>query len=348
MPDSSTLSHRSCVMVLLAALVAAQSAVFFSGRTLLPLALSVTTQVGVPFGYSGPLSHGSSAIDPAGSLNVSYLFDVYSLASFKEWTLPFWNSYQGLGQPHLANGLSAVLYPLNLLFLLVPHTWWDVVYLLNWLFAAFFVTEYLRLIGVGREGMLVGGVAVLGSGFFQYYLAMREVVAVAAWFPLLLYALERTARDSRWRHRHWVFAVAVGCCLTAGQPESSFIALALSGFYAVVTMAVGGAGRWRLARRPPLRRAPAGSRSPGCADSLSTRSARRYRARRAPAQTPQTRRAAAPGSGAATRTCRRAAAAAGSCCPAGWGGAIGCKAARIAAASCDGGNEERTTRSAED
>ena len=29
-------------------------------------------------------------------------------------------------------------------------------------------------------------------------------------------------------------------------------------------------------------------------------------------------------------------------------GAIGCKAVRIAAASCDGGNEERTTRSAED
>jgi Bacterial membrane protein YfhO len=247
MPDSLTLSRRSCVMVLLAGLVSAQSAVFFSGRTLLPLAPSFTTQAGVPFEYSGPVSHGSSAIDPAGSLNVSYLFDVYSLASFKEGTLPFWNPYQGLGQPQLANGLSAVLYPLNLLFFVVPHTWWDVVYLLNWLLAAFFVTEYLRLIGVGREGMLIGGVTVLGSGFFQYYFAMREVVAVAAWFPLLLYALERTARDPRWRLRHWVLAVAVGCCLTAGQPESSFIALALSGVYAVVTMALGGAGRWRFA-----------------------------------------------------------------------------------------------------
>jgi Bacterial membrane protein YfhO len=247
MADAQSISRGSCAVVLLTALVSAQSAVFFSGRTLLPLAPSVTTQAGFPFGYSGTISDGPSAIDPAGSLNVSYLFDIYALAAFKEGTLPFWNPYQGLGQPHLANGLSAVLYPLNLLFFLVPHTWWDIVYLVNWLLAAFFVTEYLRLIGASRGGILVGGVAVLGSGFFQYYLAMREVVAVAAWFPLLLYALERTARDPEWRHRHWVLALAVACCLTAGQPESSFVALSLSGVYALVTVAALGESRWRFA-----------------------------------------------------------------------------------------------------
>ena len=76
---------------------------------------------------------------------------------------------------------------------------------------------------------------------------MREVVAVAAWFPLLLYALERTARDPQWRHRHLVFAVAVACCLTAGQPESSFVALSLCGVYALGTMVAIGATRWRFA-----------------------------------------------------------------------------------------------------
>ncbi|HET7218712.1 MAG TPA: hypothetical protein VFJ02_11730, partial [Vicinamibacterales bacterium] len=233
-------------MVLLAALVAAQSAVFLAGRTLLPIAPSVTTTVGVPFGYTGPQSHATSAIDPAGSLNVSYVFDVYTLAALKEGSLPFWNPYQGLGQPLLANGLSAALYPLNVLLFLLPRTWWDVIYLVNWFLAAYFVTEYLRLIGCRREGIVVGGVAVLGSGFFQYYLAMREVVAVAAWFPLLLYALERTARDPTWRHRHVVLAVAVACCLTAGQPESSFIALSFSGGYALATMLAVGDTRWRF------------------------------------------------------------------------------------------------------
>jgi hypothetical protein len=247
MPASEEISRRSCVLVLLAALVAAQSGVFFSGRTLLPIAPSVTTTAGVPFGYTGPQSHGTNAIDPAGSLNASYVFDLYTLAALKEGTLPFWNPYQGLGQPMLGNGLSAVLYPLNVLLLLVPRSWWDIVYLVNWLLAAYFVTEYLRLIGCRREGIVLGGVTVIGSGFFQYYLAMREVVAVAAWFPLLLYALERTAREPEWRHRHLVLALAVACCLTAGQPESSFIALAFAAGYGLVTMAALGRRGWRFA-----------------------------------------------------------------------------------------------------
>ena len=248
MPDVASISRRSCAAILIAGLVAAQSAIFFSGRTLLPIAPSVTTIAGVPYGYSGPVSNGEVAVDPAGSLNFSYLLDVYSLASFKEGTLPFWNPFQGLGQPQLANGLSAVLNPLNLLFFVVPHPWWDIVYLMNWLLAAFFVTEFLRLIGARREGIVVGGVAVLGSGFFQYYLVMREVVAVAAFFPLLLYAVERTAREPQWRFRHVVVAVAVACCLTAGQPESSFIALALSALYALVTIATLGENRWQFVR----------------------------------------------------------------------------------------------------
>lgn len=247
MPASDGISRRSCVLVLLAALVAAQSPVFFSGRTLLPIAPSVTTTVGAPFGYSGPRSDVTSAIDPAGSLNASYVFDLYTVAALKDGTLPFWNPYQGLGQPMLGNGLSAALYPLNALLLVVPRTWWDLVYLVNWLLAAFFVTEYLRLIGCRREGIAVGGLAVIGSGFFQYYLAMREVVAVAAWFPLLLYALERTAREPGWRHRHLVLALAVACCLTAGQPESSFIALAFAAGYGLVTMAALGRRGLRFA-----------------------------------------------------------------------------------------------------
>ena len=246
MTASEAISRRACLIVLLVALVAAQSAVFFAGRTLLPIAPSVTTKAGVPFGYTGPESHGTSAIDPAGSLNASYVFDLYTVASLREGALPFWNPYQGLGQPMLGNGLSAVLYPLNALLFVIPRTWWDLIYLVNWLLAAYFVTEYLRLIGCRRDGIVIGGIAVLGSGFFQYYLAMREVVAVAAWFPLLLYALERSAREPGWRHRHLTFAIAVACCLTAGQPESSFIALSFAAGYGVVTMMTIGGNRWRF------------------------------------------------------------------------------------------------------
>ena len=217
----------------------------------MPIAPSLTTMPGAPFGYSGPWPDATTSIDPAGALNYSFTADIYTARALQRGALPFWNPHQGLGTPFLASALPAVLYPLTPLVAWVPRHAYEWLYLLNWLLAALFTYQYLRLIDVGTIGGLIGGLAIVCSGFFQYYFAEREVIIVAAWLPALLYGVERTLRDPLWRARHAVLAVSIYCAVTGGQPESSVVALMVATVYGAVSIARAAApGRSLLALTP--------------------------------------------------------------------------------------------------
>jgi len=216
--------NRGAVFLLTFMLICVNSAVFFGNPTLLP----ITSSPGVgprPYGYEGPLPNWTTTVDPWGSFNVAYAYDAYVTWALGRGILPFWNPYQGLGQPFLANDLSSILYPPHLLHLLLPPAWWDAVYLLDWFLAAVFLYAYLRLMGIPTQAALVAGAAVYGSGFCPFSLTVREVPAVAAWWPLLLYGVERTLREPTWRWRYPVLAVAVYCTIVGGQPEVTFVSL---------------------------------------------------------------------------------------------------------------------------
>ena len=60
-----------------------------------------------------------------------------------------------------------MLYPFTALLTVIPHSAYEFVYLLNWLIGAVFTYFYLRAIDVGESGALLGGTAVVCSGFFQ-------------------------------------------------------------------------------------------------------------------------------------------------------------------------------------
>ena len=100
------------------------SAVLFYNRTLLPIAAGNMVVPGQPFGYKGPGLDWTTTVDPLGSMNVCYAFDAYTAHCLKHGIMPFWDPYQGLGQPFLASGLSAVFYPVNWLHLVLPPAWW--------------------------------------------------------------------------------------------------------------------------------------------------------------------------------------------------------------------------------
>src|SRR6185369_5363974 len=103
---------------------------------------------------------------------------------------------------------------------------------------------YLRRIEVEKGAALVGAGVILGSGFFQIYLPLREVPAVAAWWPLLLYGVERTVHDPTWRLRHVVLALAVYCTIAGGQPEVAFLSLGVVLLYALVGLATQKRNSW--------------------------------------------------------------------------------------------------------
>jgi hypothetical protein len=234
------------LIFLLLVFFCANSMVFFMGRTLIPLAPAFGVLSPAPYGYKGPCAIDFPFTrDAGGAFNCSYAYDAYTVRSLKQGFFPFWNPYQGLGQPFLANSLSAVLYPGNWLMLILPPAWWDMIWLLNWLLAALFFYLYLSLLGIEPIFALLGGVGVLSSGYFQMNLALREVPAVATWWPLLLYAVERTIQAPTWRHRHWVLALAVYCTVTAGQPECAFLSLFTVLLYAVIRWMWTKEHRWK-------------------------------------------------------------------------------------------------------
>ena len=220
--------------LLLLTLLAVNSAVFLAGRTLLPM--GSVALISPPYGYKGSLADGNTTLDPWAAVNGGYASDLYTKRAIQEGSLPLWNPYQGLGQPFLANGLSYIFYPINWLHLLLPHRWWDLVFLANWYLAAVFLWMYLTLLGVPRAPALVGAVAVFASGFFQGYLAVRELPAAATWWPLLLYGTERAMREPAWRWRHLVLTLAVYATVTGGHPEASLLSLFSALVYGVVRL----------------------------------------------------------------------------------------------------------------
>lgn len=221
-------------LLLLAAFLAFNASVVFGGRTLLPIAPSFTTQPNIPYGYSGPLSQTLTTIDPAGSLNISYIFDVVTAENLKQLTLPFWNPYQALGQPLLANGISSVLSPFQLITPLFTPAMYDWGYLLMWFLGTVFCYLYLTRLKLSQPAAALGALAFMLSGVYQLYLPVREYPSVVAWFPLLLYAVERIRQEPTWTWRHLVLALGVYGSIAGGQPEVYVMSLVFVLVYAVL------------------------------------------------------------------------------------------------------------------
>jgi hypothetical protein len=221
-------------LLLLLCLVLVNSSVLFAGRTLLPIAPSYGILTGHPYGYNGPIPDWTFTVDQIGSLNACYAWDCYTSRSLRRGIIPFWNPYQGLGQPFMANGLSAIFYPVNWLHLVLPRTWWDLVFLLNWLLTSWFLYAYVRILGLGRKAALFGAIGIFACGSLQIYLPLREVGAGAAWWTFMLYVVERAYLEPQWRWRHIAIAGGIVCSITAGQPELTLVSLVAVSSYAVL------------------------------------------------------------------------------------------------------------------
>ncbi len=226
--------------------VAVLAPVFFGGRTVLPIVPSEGVTRGMPYGYVGPLPQNLITIDPVGSLNIGFIFDQFTAQHLRNGILPLWNPYQALGQPFLANGISAALYPFTWLNVLLSPAWADMIYLLHWVLTALFFYAFLRLFRLPRGAVLVGTASIFGSGLFPLYLAVREYPSVVAWFPLLLYAIERTIRHPQWKYKHLVLGLAIYFTFTAGQPEATFISILVAVLYGIARILMQPSYRWKL------------------------------------------------------------------------------------------------------
>ena len=115
-----------------------------------------------------------------------------AVSIMKQGELPLWNPYQFAGTPLLGNLQSAALYPLNILYWLMPFQMtWTVLVILQPLLALLFMYLYLKEMKLFKLPATFGAVIFAFSGFFVAWLEWNTILHVILWLPLLLLALEK-------------------------------------------------------------------------------------------------------------------------------------------------------------
>lgn len=235
-------SSRFLVPLGFAALAAAFLApALFFGRVLLPTDnlfqwppwSAYAAQFGVALPPHNPLI--------SDAILQNYPWKRFIAAQLGRGELPLWNPYLFAGQPFLAAGQSGALYPLGLLFVLLPtaqaYGWFTALHLA----IAGSSTYYLvRVLGGSRLGGWIAGVAFAFGLPLVVTFLWPMVVSTLAWMPLLVALVERTLRlllDERGPARRWLpypvlGALVVGLVLLAGHLEFAFYTLAVAGLYA--------------------------------------------------------------------------------------------------------------------
>ena len=125
----------------------------------------------------------------------NYSWKSFAKESYHNGAFPLWNPYIFCGMPFLAAGQYAALYPLGILFYILPvaqaYGWFA---LLHLFLGGLFMYLYVKLIGVGRWGALVSAVSFMLCGFIIVSFVWPMIVSTVIWLPLLLAIIEVIVR----------------------------------------------------------------------------------------------------------------------------------------------------------
>ncbi|MCL6518964.1 MAG: YfhO family protein [Armatimonadetes bacterium] len=211
--------------------------VLFGARALLP---------GGMLGYMSPWRAGVATPDPVhwNALtwdSIAYFYPARKFLgeSIKSGDIPFWNPYQMCGMPFLADPQTAVLYPPNLLFALLPaDVAFGILAALHLFAAGVFTYIFLRGIGLSSMASMLGGITFMLGGFAVVWLELPNFLAVAIWLPLTLHFL-RLALIHRSRIYAAVSGIMIALSLIAGHPQIAFYCLLVSAMFLAYLAFVG-------------------------------------------------------------------------------------------------------------
>jgi hypothetical protein len=135
--------------------------------------------------------------------------------------IPAFNSTWGLGQPFRGNPNALPFYPGNLAYLVLPF--WSAFglhYALHWLIALAAMGALARRLGMSRAASLLAAVTYAGSGWMVSALTFYNLLAVAAWWPLVLLGSVIGGRRGI-----ALGGIACGLALLGGEPVAATLGL---------------------------------------------------------------------------------------------------------------------------
>lgn len=141
----------------------------------------------------------------------------FSVSQIKLGNIPFWNPYNFSGNPQMADFQTAVFYPLNLLYLILPFNLsWSLLILLQPLLAAIFMYLFLkRGIGLKDFASFIGGIAFGFCSYITVWIEYGNIGHTLLWLPLILlftkqYFNKATAKNLFGISVSFIFAILAG------------------------------------------------------------------------------------------------------------------------------------------
>jgi hypothetical protein len=200
--------------------------VFFTAGVLLPGAM---LRGFAPFGGDAQAPWNLFQWDALGQY---FPWRFYAAQQLQAGVLPLWNPHQFSGAPFIANGQSAVFYPLNFVFWIASGTSgiaraFGISALLHTLLAGLGTYALLQSWKLSRASSLLGAVAFSFCGYLAAWVVLPTLANTASWLPLCVLLLERSAaRGSGKRIVPFLFlCAALACALLAGHAQVFFYIL---------------------------------------------------------------------------------------------------------------------------
>jgi hypothetical protein len=120
-----------------------------------------------------------------------YPYRTLAARAVREGTLPLWNPYMLSGAPFLANSQSALFYPGNFLYYILPvPIAWTIGFFLRRILAVLFTALFLRRAGATGAGAIAAGLMYAFCGFLTAWQG-QAMSDAAIWLPLMCYAVMR-------------------------------------------------------------------------------------------------------------------------------------------------------------
>lgn len=204
--------------------------------------------------FFAPVWAGGGWLPYGGGDLVSFLWPTYSFAARSlPGELPLWNPHQYGGAPFWADNQSGVLYPPNLLLALLlddlPYQALEALVMAHVWLAGAAMYACLRLIRRGDPippaPAAAGAIAFMLSDVFVTHQGNLNLIAVAAWLPLVFLGVWRGLEPARGDPQRaatvldrWIVLAGVtfGLGTLAGHAQMTYFTALLAG----------GAGLWRL------------------------------------------------------------------------------------------------------
>lgn len=200
------------------------------------LPLSLLLLLGIVFLHKGifPLD-GTQVLSSQATDTRSYFFSILTFGndSLSKGILPLWNPYIYSGSPYVATLQTAIFYPLNWLYILLPlSTAINLSIALHLFLSGCFTYYLLRHHDVGRFGATISGIVYMFAAphIMHIYAGHLVLISAITWTPLMFLLLDKLINADRWRYGVWLsFTIALQ--LLAGYPQDLFYSMIMLSFY---------------------------------------------------------------------------------------------------------------------